>query len=74
MKKIERKDYKFGTTATSEFYLNGELVGELKSDKRECGTCWFVELPSEEDAQMIEISVNEIPDNIYDELKEEGKI
>jgi hypothetical protein len=72
--KLQRKSYKFGSYATSEYYVNGELVGETSSHQKECGTGWFMDLTSEEDAIMEEISINDVPDNIYDKLKEDGKI
>ncbi len=69
--KITKKSYKFGTYATTEYRINGELVKEFSEEKRNCGTSWFNDLPSEEDAEEIEIGRTEVPheiDIIIDEM------
>lgn len=59
--KITKKSYKFGTYATSEFRVNGVLVGEINMPERNCGTSWFMDLPSEEDAEEEEIALYQFP-------------
>ena len=53
--KITKKSYKFGTYATTEYRVNGELIKEISEEKRNCGTSWFNDLPSEEESEEVEI-------------------
>ena len=69
--KITKKSYKFGTYATSEYRVNGELIYEISEEKRYCGTSWFSDLPSEEEAEEIEIGRSGLPhvvDRIIDDM------
>ena len=69
--KITKKSYKFGTYATTEYRLNGELIKEISEEKRNCGTSWFNDLPSEEESEEVKIGRSEVPhevDNIINEI------
>lgn len=71
--KITKKSYKFGTYATTEYRVNGELIKEISEEKRNCGTSWFNDLPSEEEAEEIEIGRSQVPhvvDSIIDDMLE----
>lgn len=62
--KITKKSYKFGTYASTEYRINGELVKEISEEKRNCGTSWFNDLPDEVDAEEIEVGRTEVPHEI----------
>lgn len=62
--KITTKSYKFGTYATTEYRINGELVKEISEEKRNCGTSWFNDLPDEVDAEEVEVGRSEVPHEI----------
>lgn len=71
--KITTKSYKFGTYATTEYRINGELVKEISEEKRNCGTSWFNDLPDEVDAEEVEVGRTEVPheiDVIIDDMLE----
>lgn len=68
---ITKKSYKSGTYATSEYRVNGILVKEISEEKRNCGASWFNELPSEEDAEEVEIELTDVPHEIEDIIKSE---
>lgn len=75
--KITKKSYKFGTYATTEYRVNGELIKEITEEKRNCGTSWFNDLPAEEDAEEIEVGRAEVPhevDVIIDDMINAGDI
>ena len=73
--KITKKSYKFGTYATTEYRINGELVKEFSEEKRNCGTSWFNDLPDEVDAEEVEVGRTEVPheiDVIIDDMLEDN--
>ena len=72
--KITKKSYKFGTYATTEYRINGELIKEISEKKRNCGTSWFNDLLSEEESEEVEIGRSGVPhevDSIIDDMLEE---
>lgn len=47
---------------------------EISEEKRNCGTSWFNDLPSEEESEEVEIGRSEVPhevDSIIDDMLEE---
>ena len=72
--KITKKSYRFGTYANTEYRVNGELIKEISEEKRNCGTSWFNDLPSEEESEEVEIGRSGVPhevDSIIDDMLEE---
>ena len=69
--KITKKSYKFGTYATTEYRVNGDLIKVFSEEKRNCGTSWFNDLPCEEEAEEVEIGRSAVPhvvDSIIDDM------
>jgi len=69
--KITKKSYKFGTYAYTEYRVNGEIVKTISEEKRNCGTSWFNDLPSEEESEEVKIGRSEVPhevDSIIDDI------
>ena len=69
--KNKKKSYRFGTYATTEYRVNGELIKEISEEKRNCGTSWFNDLPSEEESEEVKIGRSEVPhevDSIIDDI------
>lgn len=64
--RITKKSYKFGTVATTEYRINGELIKTISEEKRNCGTSWFNNLPEEEEAEAYEVGRTDLPDEVDD--------
>lgn len=67
---VKVKKYREGTYYVAEYYVNDILVETECEEERYCGTSFFLDLCEEEDAEIVELGVNEYcPNSVLEALE-----